>query len=608
MTLRFARFRHFSLFVIFLLSLSPLLHAQNSDLQAANQPITFDVKVEYGAPAKMRDGVMLRADIYRPSVDGKYPVLLKRTPYNKSGSGSEIEFARKAASRGYVVIMQDVRGRYTSDGDWYPFVHEANDGYDTVEWAAALPYSDGRVGMWSGSYVGATQMLAAIAHPPHLAGICPVVTASNYHENWTYQGGAFEQWFNESWTSGLAQDTFNRSIQKASNARLGQDVLPLTNYPLFNLPTAGSANASTSVLAPYFLDWLAHPSYDDYWKAVSIEEHFSDIRVPALHIAAWYDIFLGGSLRNYEGLKVKAATDDARKGQQLLVTIGGHAGGGRQIGELDYGPEAEKFNETEITLRWYDFLFKGIQNDFAGNNRVKIFVMGLNQWREEADWPLARAKNTKYFLHSQAAANSSKGNGSLSTAAPASEPSDKFTYDPLKPVPTIGGPLCCDGGHLAPGPRDQRSVEDRNDVLIYSTPPLEHDLEVTGPVKLELFASSSAVDTDFTAKVVDVFPDGSAINISEGILRGRYRDSPEIPALLIPGKVYPLNIDLWATSNVFRVGHRIRLEVSSSNFPRFDRNLNTGESAATSSKTTTATNTILHDAQHPSALVLSVVP
>ena len=260
MTLRLARFRHFSLFVIFLLSLSPLLHAQNSDVQAANQPITFDVKVEYGAPAKMRDGVTLRADIYRPSVGGKYPVLLKRTPYNKSGSGSEIEFARKAASRGYVVIMQDVRGRYTSDGDWYPFIHEANDGYDTVEWAAALPYSDGRVGMWSGSYVGATQMLAAIAHPPHLAGICPVVTASNYHENWTYQGGAFEQWFNESWTSGLAQDTFNRSIQKASNARLGQDVLPLTNYPLFNSAHGGLCQRQ-HVCARSLFSRLACPSF-----------------------------------------------------------------------------------------------------------------------------------------------------------------------------------------------------------------------------------------------------------------------------------------------------------------------------------------------------------
>ncbi len=576
---------------------APLLHAQ-----------TFPVKLENDVPVKMRDGITLRADIYRPDAEGEFPILLKRTPYNKSGSGREMEFARKAASRGYLVIMQDVRGRYSSEGDWYPFIHEAEDGYDTVEWAAALPNSDGRVGMWSGSYVGATQMLAAIAHPPHLAGICPVVTASNYHENWTYQGGAFEQWFNESWTSGLAQDTFQRAIQKASNARLGEDMLPLTNYPLFNLQTPGAANASTPVLAPYFLDWLKHPSYDDYWKAVSIEAHFADIKVPALHIAAWYDIFLGGSLRNYEGLKVYAGNEKARKGQQLLVTIGGHSGGGRKIGEIDYGPEAEKFDETEITLRWYDFLFKGVQNDFAGSNRVKIFVMGLNQWREEADWPLARAKNTKYFLHSQTAANSSKGDGSLSTVAPSNESADKFTYDPMKPVPTIGGPLCCDGSHLAPGPRDQRPVEDRGDVLIYSTPPLDHDLEVTGPVRLELFASSSAVDTDFTGKLVDVFPDGSVINISEGILRARYRDSQEIPALLIPGKVYALNIDLWATSNLFRAGHQIRLEVSSSNFPRFDRNLNTGESAATTSKSTSAVNTILHDAAHPSALVLPIVP
>jgi uncharacterized protein len=569
---------------------------------------TLPVKVESNVPAKMRDGVTLRADIYRPDADGKFPVLLKRTPYNKLGSSGEIEFAHKAASRGYVVIMQDVRGRYSSDGDWYTFVNEPADGYDTVEWAAALPYSDGRVGMWSGSYVGATQMLAAMAHPPHLAGICPVVTASNYHENWTYQGGAFEQWFNQSWTSGLAQDTFNRSIQKASNARLGQDVLPLTKYPLFNLSTPGAANVSTQALAPYFLDWLAHPSYDDYWKKISIEAHFSDINVPALHIGAWYDIFLGGSLKNYQGLKVSAATEEARKGQQLLVTIGGHAGGGRNIGEIDYGPEAEKFNETEITLRWYDFLFKGVQNEFASPSRVKIFVMGLNQWREEADWPLARAKDKKYFLHSQSNANSSKGSGSLSTSAPASEPSDKFIYDPTKPVPTIGGPLCCDGFHLAPGPRDQRSVEERADVLVYSTTPLDHDMEVTGPVRLDFFASSSAVDTDFTAKLVDVFPDGSAINLSEGILRARYRDSREIPALLIPGKVYPLTMDLWATSNLFRVGHRIRLEISSSNFPRFDRNLNTGESAATSSKSTVATNTILHDDAHPSALVLPVVP
>ncbi len=466
--------------------------------------------------------------------------------------------------------------------------------------------------MWSGSYVGATQMLAATAHPPHLAGICPVVTASNYHDGWTYQGGAFEQWFSESWTSGLAQDTLNRSIQRSSNARLGQDVLPLTNYPLFNLPTPGAANVTTPALAPYFLDWLSHPSYDDYWKAVSIEAHYADIRVPALHIAAWYDIFLGGSLRNYIGLKAHAATEEARKGQRLLVTVGGHAGGGRKIGDLDFGPEAEKYDETQITLRWYDFLFKGVQNEFASGKPVTIFVMGPNQWRQEDDWPLARAKATKYFLHSQGAANSSRGNGFLSTSAPASETADKFTYDPAKPVPTIGGPLCCDSTHLAPGPKDQRTLEERDDVLIYSTPPLEHDLEVTGPVRLEIFTSSSAMDTDFTGKLVDVYPDGTAINITEGILRAKYRDSQETPTLLTPGKVYSLVIDLWATSNVFRSGHRIRLEISSSNFPRFDRNLNTGrfpvEPANYAIVVDHAINTILHDAAHPSALLLPVVP
>jgi len=595
MTSRLLFFRQSTLFLLLALFISPLLAAEH-----------YAVRVERDVSAKMRDGVTLRADIYRPDADGKFPVLLQRTPYNKSGGS--MNFAYLAATRGYVVVIQDVRGRYTSEGDWYPFIHEAEDGYDTVEWAAALPYSDGRVGMFGGSYVGATQMLAATAHPPHLTGICPGVTASNYHENWTYQGGAFEQWFDESWTSRLAQDTLNRSVQKATNARIGEDVLPLTTYPLFNLPAPGVATASTPTLAPYFLDWLAHPAYDAYWKRLNLEDHYPDIRVPALHIAAWYDIFLGGSLRNYAGLKARAATEEARQGQRLLVVIGGHAGGGRKIGDLDFGPEAARYEENDATLLWYDFLFKGMQNEFAAGKPVTIFVMGPNQWRQEDDWPLARAKSTRYFLHSQGAANSSRGNGSLSTSAPGSEPADKFTYDPGKPVPTTGGPLCCDAVHLAPGPKDQRAVEERDDILIYSTPSLEHDLEVTGPVRLEFFASSSAVDTDFTAKLVDVYPDGSAINIAEGILRAKYRDSQETSTLLTPGKVYSLAIDLWATSNVFRAGHRIRLEVSSSNFPRFDRNLNTGESAATSAKWVSATNTILHDAAHPSALLLPVVP
>jgi uncharacterized protein len=560
--------------------------------------------VERGVAVKMRDGTILRADIYHPNAPGKFPILLTRTPYDKN---NDLSFGLKGTARGYVVINQDVRGRYTSDGEWYPFLHETDDGYDTIEWAAALPYSDGRVGMYGGSYVGATQMLAAIAHPPHLAGICPVVTASNYHDGWTYQGGAFEQWFNESWTSGLAEDTLNRNVRKQVNAQNGINTLPLTEYPLFPLPPSSSNTELLRSLAPYFLDWLAHPSYDDYWRRWAIEEHYPDIRVPSLTVAAWYDIFLGGSLRNYIGLRHRAGDDFARQGQHLLVTIGGHAGSAQKVGDVDFGPAAP-FDEDAVTLSWYDHLFKNAANEFAGPKRVRIFVMGANEWRNEDEWPLARAKETKYYLHSAGKANSASGDGILSTAAPAAEKNDQYTYDPSNPAPTIGGPLCCDSDHLAPGPRDQRSVEARPDVLVYSTPALQEDVEVTGPVRLELFAKSSVVDTDFVAKLVDVGPDGFAQNLTEGIVRARYRNSQQTPELLKPGEIYKFNIDLWATSNVFRRGHRLRLEVSSSNFPRFDRNTNTGDDSAHSRKFAVAQNAIVHNAEHPSALILPIVP
>ena len=564
---------------------------------------SYPVTIATGVQAKMRDGTILRADIYRPNVEGQFPVLLERTPYDKSGS---VRFAVKAATRGYVVIVQDVRGRYSSDGEWYPFKNESNDGYDTVEWAAALPYANGKVGMFGGSYVGATQMLTAIAHPPHLSGICPVVTASNYHDGWTYQGGAFEQWFNQSWTSKLAQDTLNRSVEKNTNALDGM-WKPLLEYPLFEVQQ-GSGSDLKRTLAPYFLDWLAHPNYDDYWKRWSIEEHFSEINVPILNVAAWYDIFLGGSLRNYVGVKAHGANDAARKGQRLFVEIGGHAGGGRKIGDVDFGQSAV-FDMDEVMLNWYDNLLKGTANEFASSKPVRIFVMGANQWRDEDDWPLPRARATKYFLHSSGKANSVRGDGTLSTVTAARiEQSDKYIYDPANPAPTIGGPLCCDAPHLKPGPRDQRAVEARDDVLIYSTPVLTQDLEVTGPISLELFASSSAVDTDFIAKLVDVWPDGFAQNLTEGIVRARYRDSQERPTFLNPGQTYKFTIDMWATSNVFLKGHKLRLEISSSNFPRFDRNSNTAEEILVTQKPILATNVIYHDAEHPSVLTLPIVP
>ena len=585
------------------MKLGSLVLAAALSIAAGRGETINGIVVERNVKVTMRDGVVLRADVFHPEKAGKYPVLLTRTPYNKAGDS---DFGFQGALAGYVMVVQDVRGRYTSEGEWYPFRYESQDGYDTVEWAAALPYADGKVGMWGGSYVGATQMLTAIVHPPHLAGICPVVTASNYHSNWTYQGGAFEQWFNQSWTAGLAQDTLGRMVQHHTDAMQGARTLPLANFPLFNM-SAAAVWQTPGALAPYFLDWLSHPNYDDYWKKWSIEDHFSDIKVPALHTAAWYDIFQGGSLRNYEGIRTHGGSEEARRGQHLLVIIGGHAGGGQKIGDVDFGAAAAEFEETQVTLDWYNYLFKGARNQFS-EKPVRIFVMGANQWRNEDAWPPKNAQTTKYYLHSSQGANSLRGDGRLTTEAPAAgEALDHYVYDPANPVPTIGGPLCCDAEHLPAGPRDQRPAEARDDVLVYSTEAFAKDVEVTGPVSLTLYAHSSAVDTDFTAKLVDVWPNGFAQNLTEGILRARYRNSQATPELLNPGETYKLTIDAWSTSNVFRAGHKLRIEVSSSNFPRFDRNLNTGRLASTDDTWVKATNTIIHDAEHPSVLEVPVV-
>jgi uncharacterized protein len=575
--------------------------------QAAPAPISIDIVIQHDVAMKTRDGVTLRADIYRPKSPDKFPVILMRTPYDKSVNWA-VSPVFQMVPRGYVVIIQDVRGRYASEGEWYPFKHEQADGFDTVEWAATLPYSDGKVGMMGGSYVGATQMLAAIATPPHLVAIAPNVTASNYHEGWTYQGGAFEQWFDQNWTSQLAQNTLQRLIAQNTNARVGTPTLPLANYPVFNFGQLPADAQLTAAIAPYYLDWLAHPDYDDYWKQWSIEENFSKIAVPMLQVGGWYDIFSAGTLRNYMGAKAHGSTDAARTQQHLLIEIGGHAGFGRRIGDVDFGPHATENGYTDVILDWYDFLLKGIKNEFVTDKPVKLFVMGANEYRQEDDWPPPQAHATKYFLHSTGKANSLRGDGSLSTIAPKSETADAFVYNPADPVPTFGGPLCCDAEHMEPGPRDQRSVENREDVLVYSTGPLPRDLEVTGPVTADLFVKSSAVDTDFTAKLVDVAPDGFAQDLTEGILRMRYRASSEHTALMNPGQIYEISLDLWATSNVFLRGHSLRLEISSSNFPRFDRNLNTGEEIKFAHNFVAASNSILHDAEHPSALVLPVMP
>ncbi len=555
------------------------------------------VVVEAGVRVTMRDGIALVADVYRPDEPGKFPVLLERTPYNRAAPATGVLFA----SHGYVVVLQDTRGRYESEGTFYPFRDEGRDGYDTVEWAAALPSADGKVGMFGGSYVGATQMLAAAAKPPHLVAIFPYVTASEYYEGWTYQSGALMQWFASTWASILAEDTARKATASRSHWADWVPALPVDQFRLLDVPQPAE-------LAPYYRDWVQHETDDAYWRAVKVSDHFGEMGVKALHGGGWHDLFLKGSIENYRGLREKAATPEARDGQRLLLGPWCHGPTSPEgkIGDVVFGKDAVLDMDGTV-LRWFAYALKGEANEYATGAPVRLFVMGENQWRDEKEFPLARTRPTRYYLRSAKAPNTAAGDGALALEAPRHEPAAAFDYDPADPVRTIGGRLCC-GSASPPGPFDQRPNESRADILVFSTPPLATDLEVTGYIRLELFASSSAVDTDFTALLADVDPTGYARFLTDGIVRGRYRVSTEHPELLEPGRVYKYDVDLWATSNLFKAGHRVRLYVSSSNFPRFGRNLNTGEPTLGATRIVKARQAVFHDAEHPSALVLPVIP
>jgi putative CocE/NonD family hydrolase len=579
-------------------------------------PASVSVKIETNLPARMRDGTVLYADLYRPDGPGPFPTILQRTPYDKSASlSAQMLDPIKAAKAGFALVIQDTRGRFTSEGEFTCFVDDIDDGYDTVEWAAAQAWSDGKIGMVGTSYVGATQWLAATTKPPHLVTMVPNLTASNYHNGWTYQGGAFELGFNISWTLNILALANFATIAEVKNVpqQRQQELLKAVDgmteaflaSPMKDLPYLKDG------LAPYFYDWLAHPSFDDYWKKLCIEDQHSNIGASALHIGGWYDIFLGGTIRNFLGMRKSGATEEARRGQKLIIGPWQHAARGTSlVGSHFFGTMSDSMamGLDDIHLRWYEYWLKGTDNGIMNEPQVRIFVMGDDVWRDEQEWPLARAQETKYFLHSGGKANSRHGDGSLGTQGPTEEPPDVYLYNPADPVPTVGGALCCNAYFAASGAFDQNVIESRSDVLVYSTLPLERDVEVTGPVTVTLWAATSGTDTDFTAKLVDVCEDGCARNLTDGIIRARYRDSMSNPTPVEPGKAYPYTIDLWATSNVFKAGHRIRLEISSSNFPRFDRNTNTGELIAGDSELRPAMQTVLHSSQYPSHVTLPIVP
>ncbi len=579
------------------------------------QPVRLTVERDVAVP--MRDGTVLYADVYRPEAAGRYPVILLRTPYNKALP--RVAYLQldpmRAASRGYALLVQDVRGRFASEGAFYTFRHEVEDGYDTVEWAAGQPWSDGNVGMYGASYMGATQWLAALAKPPHLRCLVPMITASDYHEGWTYQGGAFQLGFNLSWTlanlvlTNLSHFKLTPADLAAVRAELIDAVdrmcgafehLPLDAYPMLR----------KHGLADYYYDWLAHPDDDAYWHQWNIESRHAEITVPALNIGGWYDIFLGGTLRNFLGMRRNGPTPAARS-QRLIVGPWFHGLLWPNInGEVDFGvlSQGVAIDLDAILLRWYDHWLKGIDTGMLAEPPVKLFVMGENRWRDESDWPTTRARETRFYLHGGGRAATLAGDGRLGTEAPGHEPADHYLYDPRNPVPTRGGALCCWQAAVPAGAYDQCQVEARPDVLVYTTPPLEVPVEVVGPVIAKLWAASSAPDTDFTAKLVDVEPSGYARNLTDGIVRARYRESTARTSLIEPGRVYEYTIDLWATANVFKAGHRVRLEISSSNFPRFDRNPNTGRPFPSEAELRPAMQTIFHDETRPSHVVLPIIP
>lgn len=573
---------------------------------------TADMIIDRDVMVPMRDGVRLQADVYRPTQLGQYPVLVTRSPYGRAGGVNAANFW---VPNGYVIVSQDCRGRFGSEGDYYPIVNEGNDGYDTVEWAAVQPWSNGNVGTIGQSYLAADQNVLAPKAPPHLKAMVPISASSDFHQSWVYHtGGAFEFGWMVSYAIFKGRNTADRlKLGQAFQDKLDTYLDPADNFarPLTDewyrhLPLSDWIEVLKDI-APYFADYLNHPDDGPYWWPINVRTQYHLVDVPMYHMGSWYDIFQEGAWQNFMGIRA-LGTERARRSQKLLMGPWAHLFPYTQpttkgTGDIDFGAEAA-VDLLQEQLRWFDYWLKGIDNGIMDEPPVKIFVMGDNKWRQEQEWPLARTRYTPYYLHSNGHANTASGDGRLSQDLPTREPVDVYVYDPSDPVPTLGGSTLI----IPLGVYDQRPVEERQDVLVYTTDALLSDVEVTGPITVTLYAASSAYDTDFTAKLVDVRPDGYAQNIQDGIIRARYRDSSTNPSLITPGQVYCYTIDLWATSHVFKRGHRIRLEISSSNFPRFDRNPNTGRPIATETELIPARQTIFHDTWHPSHVMLPIIP
>ena len=551
----------------------------------------LDVKVP------MRDGVNLSADIYLPQARGPFPTVLIRTPYSNN-SGVNVEKARRLANHGYVCLVQDVRGRFDSDGEYYPFVSEAADGYDTQEWIGRQEWSNGKIGMAGRSYLGSVQWLSAPSRSQFLKCLAPRSICADYFGSLVHPGGAFQLGVCLLW--GMA-----------TNGRTGQSLAYHHWTEAFRTLPLVEMDQLAGRSLPFWKDWIQHTTYDDYWAAIDVADKWDQIAVPAFNMGGWYDVYAGDAFANFNGLRLHGRTPEARQSRLIVGPWPHHLSTNLstapRAGDIDFGANSMVGLEG-MELRWFDYWLKGIDNGIVDESPLRLFIMGINRWRDEHEWPLARTTWQKWYLRSHGKANSVFGDGGLSTAHPGDEATDHFVYDPRFPAQTLGGNNCCSPDIVPWGPYDQRPVEARGDVLCYTSRPLPADLEVTGPIRMVLHAATDGLDTDWTAKLVDVFPSGYAMNLCDGIIRARYREGLTDPTLLEPNRTYQYEIDLGVTGNVFRRGHCLRVEVSSSNFPRFDRNLNTGNDLGTDTQMRTARQTVLHTRAYPSHIVLPVIP
>ncbi|GAY24127.1 MULTISPECIES: CocE/NonD family hydrolase [Sphingobium] len=579
-----------------------------------------DVVIHYDVPCTLSDGTVLRADVARPAGEGRWPVILARTPYGKAVAPGFTTDLTHGARHGYVTIIQDVRGRGTSDGkdDFQPWVDEGRDGAEAVEWAAALPYANGKVYMSGPSYLGFVQWAAAAQQPPALQAINPIVPVGHFNRSFIYCSGVFELELNGYWWTMLGVEALMRrdwdspeaKAEAVTRAAAWLEALARDGYD--HLPLDRFTPVANSIQGAQLFDLLKNGANDPSMKASVRSNEYENISVPALIVAGWYDIFIRGSIDQFVGLCSKGGSESARQKSRLIVGPWAHHPQSKMTGEqISPGSAAiqalNPFGHMGLAARYFSEL------NVVGNTEapVKIWIMGANRWRDEQEWPIARTVVTPWYLSSGGQANTSEGDGVLSPQQGSGGPPDAFIYDPANPVPTRGGAVF--GVSCVPGGSDQNVIEKRDDILVYTSDILDEDIEVTGTPFVELWVKTDVVDTDFVARLVDVHPDGTARLITDGIIRARYRDNPDNPTRpatpLEPGKPYLLRIELLPTSNLFKAGHRLQLDVTSSCFPRWARNLNIwDEWGGTLAEAKIAHQQVLHDETYPSRILLPVIP